>query len=276
MDTAPAQLSSFLVSHKTEIFFFVIGFIVAYATVIFVTVAGGTFEFFGKKLTFPGIKPLMEKFVPDDVIFDRIKTTNPNLPEMRELKKAIITKEDVLERLDKFETNHPVMQKIKEKLVTDQDVLERLMQFRSYHAVTVVLAIKEGEKIADAEIKGRSSRANEFYGLTPASGELIGKKAGDLFEVIKNWMEPEDYQAFVNDQNCVMNNYQEGRDAFAKVPIKFNNNHPSNSYNNKTFLPIIVGLAGQQASGDRRSEYLTVLYLDVEQIQNSFFNKPSN
>ena len=131
------------------------------------------------------------------------------------------------------------------------------------HAITGVLVINAGtEAVAQATIQKASSSAEVFYGFAPNSGKnLVGKKLSDLIEMLKDWMDPHDYAAFLADQKNNGTHFAKGRLSAARVPIVFNNEHPTPALRGKSFLPFTLHL-GQGGGGS----FMTILYLDLKDL----------
>ena len=129
-------------------------------------------------------------------------------------------------------------------------------------AITGVLVINAGTgAVAQATIQKASSSAEVFYGFAPNSGEnLIGKKLSDLIEMLKDWMDPDDYAAFLADQKNNGTGSAEGKLSAARVPIVFNNEHPTPALRGKSFLPFTLHLS--QGGGS----FTTILYLDLKDL----------
>lgn len=162
--------------------------------------------------------------------------------------------------------NMPGLKWLKRLLISDEDVSARLTNYRSYHPVTVVLAVKKNGQLTDATIRAASGSAEEFYGFATASNALQGKRTQELFTTLARYMTADDYKAFVTDQERLLADYREGLEAYAKVPIRFNEEHPMDKFKNKCFVPIIVGLSGEHDVNGGKAEDLTVLYLNAEKV----------
>lgn len=131
------------------------------------------------------------------------------------------------------------------------------------HAITGVLVLnaKAGD-VAQATIQKASSSAEAFYGFAPNSGEnLVGKKLTDLIGMLKDWMNPDDFDAFVADQKTNGKLFTEGRLSSARVPIVFNDRHPTPALHGRSFLPFTLHLS-HGAGGS----FMTILYLDLKEL----------
>jgi hypothetical protein len=131
------------------------------------------------------------------------------------------------------------------------------------HAITGVLVLnaKEGD-MAKATIQKASANAEEFYGFAPNSGKnLVGKQLTDLVAMLKDWMHPNDFAAFMDDQKTNGARFAEGRLAAARVPILFNDEHPKSALRGKSFLPFTLHMS-QGAGG----AFMTILYLDLKAL----------
>ena len=131
------------------------------------------------------------------------------------------------------------------------------------HAISGVLVINVGTGVeAQATIQKASSSAELFYGFAPNSGEnLVGKKLSDLTEMLKEWMDPQDYAVFLADQRDNGTRSTQGRFSAARVPIVFNNEHPTPALRGKSFLPFTFPLS--QGGG---GSFMTILYLDFKDL----------
>lgn len=160
----------------------------------------------------------------------------------------------------------PGIKKLKNRIFTDNMIFEQLSRYHSYHAVTVVLTIKKAGTV-NAEIRASSNKASRFYGYSDEREPLTGHSTAELLSRLAQWMDPQDFKEFSEDQSRVFTDYNNGGEAHAKVPIKFNDKHPNDDFKNKAFLPIIVKFSGSKKVKDEREEELiTVLYLDVGKV----------
>jgi TIR domain len=124
----------------------------------------------------------------------------------------------------------------------------------------LVLSAKSGD-VADATIQEASSSAEVFYGFPPNSGALVGKKITDLLEILKAWVDPDDFEKFVTDQKSNAERFAKGMLSSARVPIVFNDRHPNPDLHGKKFLPF--GLHLSQGGG---GSFMTILYLDLKEL----------
>lgn len=162
---------------------------------------------------------------------------------------------------------NPIGDFLKSKIVADQYVIQRFNQLESYYASTAVLAIKRDNKLTltDITLKDINARANEFFGKRPESKELRGKTGPDLMKILRDWMDTTDYEAFKEDQERVFKQYGHDQDAFAKVPVVFNDKHPKHP--NGVFLPVIVSLGSEEEKNSKSSERLIQIdYLDMSRF----------
>jgi len=143
------------------------------------------------------------------------------------------------------------------------EALKQLAELSS-HPITIVFSKKIKEKAPDATIRAVSPKANEFYGFPPGSGKLVNMGLGDLLNILRNWMDEDDFKEFSKDQARIGQAFAEGRALYAKTPIKMNKEHPDSSLHEKVFWPIIVGRTREMLiSNEESQEYLTIMYLDV-------------
>lgn len=148
----------------------------------------------------------------------------------------------------------------------EEGALERITGLESYHANTIVLAVKKGGKLTDAELLDVSSKANLFFGKRVETRELRGMKAGQLLPLLKAWMDEDKFEALALDQGRLFDEYLEEAEVHAKVPVIFNDKHPH--YKNRAFLPVIVSLSREREIGNRgeSEQSLQIVYLDLEPI----------
>lgn len=170
-----------------------------------------------------------------------------------------------------------ISRRIRKKILAE-DVLSEPIDFwntdrifLSYYPVTVVFSLRRvgGRSPENPVIKSVSPQANQFYGYSCESSELIEKDASFLIERIRPWMNPEDYRAFIEDQqilltHCLSKDIKHD-EMFARIPILFNHEHPHDSYRGKTFLPIIVFIK-EEKYGITIQDWLTILYLDIDKL----------
>lgn len=162
---------------------------------------------------------------------------------------------------------NPIGDFLKSRIVADQYVIQRFNKLESYHESTAVLIVKKGSTLTDVTLKAVSDKSNEFFGKRSESNELIGRTGKDLLEILREWMDPTDYEAFKEDQKRVFKQYGHDRDAFAKVPVVFNSKHPNPKYQNGVFLPVIVSLGRvEQKSSEESEQLIQIDYLDVSRF----------
>ena len=147
-------------------------------------------------------------------------------------------------------------------VVPAEDWHEGLFQ-NAPHAITGVLVLNaKAGNMAQATIQKASATAEAFYGFAPNSGEnLVGKELTELIEILKDWMNPDDYEAFVADQRTNGARFAKGRLSAARIPVVFNNEHPTPALRGKSFLPFTLHLS-QGAGGS----FMTILYLDLKEL----------
>jgi hypothetical protein len=132
---------------------------------------------------------------------------------------------------------------------------------QSQNVVTVVLS-KSGANEKPA-IKVASSEAARFYGYAAdKANSLKGKTLADLLDVLRRYMNPEDYDQFMRDQERVSRDYASYGRAWAQVPIKFNNRHPDDGFRNKEYYPIISHSIIEKSAGADEA-YVHVLYVNL-------------
>lgn len=141
----------------------------------------------------------------------------------------------------------------------------------SFHAITTVIAVTtEDGKLVDATLKEASIRAEFFYGKGPGAAEehLNGKKGEELINLLREFMDHEDYEAFIEDQVALFKDYTDGAAAYAKIPVIFNDNHPE--YGRRAFLPVIVSRGKvMELENNLAERYMQIAYLDME-----YFTEP--
>ena len=164
-------------------------------------------------------------------------------------------------------SNNRVSKWLKGKAINDKYILERFNNFYSDHAETAVLAMKKGGTIKDLKLLAVSAKANEFFGNTADFKGLIGKSHQELLEILREFMDQADYDAFVSDQERLLEEYSAGREAYAKVSVKFNDRHPQQSYKGGAFLPVVVNRGHETKKIFNRSEQvIQVNYLDLKPL----------
>ena len=136
-----------------------------------------------------------------------------------------------------------------------------LDSLQSQNVVTVVLS-KSGASDKPS-IKVASGEAARFYGYAADKAEsLKGKTLEDLLEILRRYMNPEDYDQFMRDQERVSRDYAAFGRAWAQTPIKFNNHHPDDGFRNKEYYPIIShSIIEKNAEADEA--YVHVLYVNL-------------
>lgn len=163
--------------------------------------------------------------------------------------------------------NNPVSNWLKGKAINDKYIMERFNNFYSDHAETAVLAIKKGNTIKDLELLAISPKANEFFGKRADSKELIGKSREKLLQMLGEFMDQADYDAFARDQERLLQEYGVGQEAHAKVFVKFNNKHHNQSYKGGVFLPVFVSRGHEIKKRFNKSEQvIQITYLDLKPI----------
>lgn len=160
--------------------------------------------------------------------------------------------------------NNPLSVWLKDKIVSQAYLFERSSRLRSYHANTVVYVLKKGGEINKAELLRLSGQANLFFGKETDSRELFKADSSHLSKTLKQWMDEDDYDAFLKDQTRLFSEYAKGGVVHAEVPVIFNDKHPN--YPNETFLPVIVHLSDPDEQKDATGQSLEIAYLNIEQI----------
>ena len=160
---------------------------------------------------------------------------------------------------------NPIGNWLKQEIIDNTYIIQHLNQLDSYHANTVVLAIKKGSQLKAATLQGASVKANEFFGLRAESKELIGKSGPELMEKLRPWMDPVDYEALEKDQQRLFKQYSADQNAHAKVPVRFNSQHPNHP--NGRFLPVIVSLGPEtKKNSDQSEQIIEITYLDLKSV----------
>ena len=154
-------------------------------------------------------------------------------------------------------------------VVPAEDWHEGLFQNASYPITGVLVVKARSGEVADARIQEASTSAETFYGFPPNTGALVGKKIANLFEILQNWMDPKDFEAFVADQKSNGERFAMGMLSTARVPIVFNDTHPNSALHGKRFLPFTLHLS-QAGSGS----FMTILYLDLKELPQPAKKRP--
>jgi len=150
-----------------------------------------------------------------------------------------------------------------------------LDSLRSQNVVTVVLSKTHGQQPEPATIKVASRDAARFYGYTAdAADRLKGKTLQDLLRMLQRYMDPGDFDAFVEDQARVGQDYQQYERAWARVPIKFNSRHPDDGFRNQAYYPIISHSI-VETSGEDVEDYIHVLYVNLLKLLEHLPGAPS-
>jgi hypothetical protein len=136
-----------------------------------------------------------------------------------------------------------------------------LDSLKSQNVITVVLSKRHVHPPEPPTIKVVSRDAAKFYGYSAdAADRLKGKTLVELLEILKKYMNRRDFAAFAEDQKRVGMEYAEYERAWARVPIRFNNDHPDEGFKNQTFYPII-----SHAIEDVE-DYIHVLYVNLPSL----------
>jgi hypothetical protein len=136
-----------------------------------------------------------------------------------------------------------------------------LESLQSQNVVTVVLS--RGGSADKPASKVASGEAARFYGYAGDNAErLKGKTLEDLLDILRRYMDPDDYERFRSDQTRVSEDYGIYGRAWARVPIKFNNRHPDDGFRNKEFYPIISHSIVEKGS-EADEHYVHVLYVNL-------------
>ena len=134
----------------------------------------------------------------------------------------------------------------------------------SFHAITTVLAVtrKDGRLIG-ATLSDAGTRAELFYGKTGGAAELHLKSRTpeQLEELLRPYMNEENFKEMKTDQTRLFNAYQDGRPAHAEVPVIFNDKHPN--YGNRAFLPVIVSVGQLKKKEDHAERLIQIAYFDL-------------
>lgn len=151
---------------------------------------------------------------------------------------------------------------IRDQIVSDNYIAGRIVRHNSYLESTVITVHDEDESLGGT-IRSASARANEFFGQELEGNSLIGKNGKDLLFLLREWMEPSDFNAFVDDQERLYKELIENKEIQAKVPIRFNSKHPKRP--NGVYFPIVVS-AISSGKKSNASRILHVIYLDLKSL----------
>lgn len=119
-------------------------------------------------------------------------------------------------------------------------------------------------KIDEYRVDWVNEKANEFYSLPPHSEELLGARVENLFELVRPWMRPDDFEKFQSDQKAARAQFEAEGFAVAKVPFRFTNSHPDKRYRDRDFLPIMSEVSEVEGDGQDRTLCAYVLYYELE------------
>ena len=105
------------------------------------------------------------------------------------------------------------------------------------HPLTaVLLKFSPNKGLESAVIDSLSPAAKEFYGYSHAA-ECSHVSGPELIGRIKEYMDPVDYDEFIADQTRINQSVRSDQSHIprAKVPVRFNDNHPNENYETRSF-----------------------------------------
>jgi hypothetical protein len=159
----------------------------------------------------------------------------------------------------------PGLAQLKSVVINEQDAWGKITRdLDSHHVVAVVRTVRTGDQktLSGYTITDTSSRAPGFYAVSSQQA-IIGWNEHEEMRHLRPYMNDADYQAFEEDQIRVADALSNDGEAYARVPIVFNDKHPH--YPKQRFLPIIVSLGEQYENYNGGIEQdITVMYLNVE------------
>jgi hypothetical protein len=83
----------------------------------------------------------------------------------------------------------------------------------------------------------------------------------DLWDHISRWMEPPDLREFISDQEQLFAKLLVGNPVLAKVPLRFNDAHPSANCKNRAFFPVMLERSRESTQKGERI-LMCILYID--------------
>ena len=159
----------------------------------------------------------------------------------------------------------------KKQLKKPEAIVRQFSKYESYFPITILLSATKRGEFEYGNVERISAKGNQLFGQRIDSSALEGKNIQSLFTDLSGWMDPENFAGFVNDQKRIAVDYWAGREAMAKVPLKINNQHPSDAFRNKVFVPIIVVVTGKEEIEGGVQEFLIMLFLDVTKLPEGIF-----
>lgn len=167
-----------------------------------------------------------------------------------------------------FKFDVPGMTALKQLIISEKDAALRLGSLRSTHIVTVIFQkARQGEKKEPATLRHMNTAAVNFFGYDEGSEKrLLGKTGIELMDILRKYINPDDFARFQDDQLRVQELIQQRRHAQAGVPMIINHTHPFEQFRNKKFFPIIAHISEDKKGplvGRKHGEFMTVLYLDL-------------
>ena len=127
--------------------------------------------------------------------------------------------------------------------------------------ITIFVAADPKNKDGDLIVENASPKAEQLFGQ--GIGTIKKKKVSYLVtKRLRKYMDPDDYNLFIEDQTMVLENYKRGEVPIAKVPIVFNSHHTDRNFRNKVFYPVIA----HRYEDDSGTDHLAVIYLDMKTI----------
>jgi hypothetical protein len=147
-------------------------------------------------------------------------------------------------------------------------------QIPSDQALVEVEFEKIDGKLANPRVSRISDAGKRFFGYanTAPKQKTIGRNANELMKELEGMVSPPvpHWEDLGKDQQRVYDLLFEGREAYARVPVRFNDKH--HYFPNKTFLPLIVERGEFQRNGTT-IEFRKAIYLDVTTIPTHLFSQ---
>jgi hypothetical protein len=145
-------------------------------------------------------------------------------------------------------------------------------EIASPEAIVEVTAEIDNGTLRDPKVSALSSTGKMFFGFRgdfPVD-RLIGRTSQSMTDELKKYIDPpiSFWNDLGKDQQRVYEQFMAGKPAYARVPVRFNDEHPH--FKRRSFLPVIVERRTDDDEG-RARDVTRVLYFDTTAIPVQIF-----
>ena len=152
-----------------------------------------------------------------------------------------------------------------EEYKRNQEFFIKLLEHDTGQISTIVRIIRQNKAIIGMDLFRANHRAHRFFNW-PETKSLSGVSGAELIDRLRYWVNENDIETFVEDQNRLAQNLTLGRECLAKVPIRINDQHPYTEFRGQSFMPVIVSFSGKFSIDEHVEELVAVTYFNLSTL----------